>query len=120
MQLTVLFFAAPIDRHARAVPYTEAAEECIGIVAGAASSRHLLQLHEISVTYDDILGFSCRDQSFDHILNKSARTLLTDAVETPLANIIFVCALLVGQVADFHRLDNAVHDHRRAESRSQF
>src|ERR1700692_2943633 len=107
-------FAAAVDWCARTVPHAESADKGIVVVAGPASFRQRLQVDYVSAADDHIVGFSRRDQSFDHILDEFPPALFADAVEAPVADVIFECALLVGQMAELHRLDNAVHDHRSA------
>src|SRR5450432_3087421 len=103
----------------RVVPHTEAADKGMGIVAGATSSRQLLQMNNVSATYYDVFGLQCSDQAFDYVFHELAPALLADAVEALVANVIFVGAFLVRQVTKFHRFDDAVHDHRRTKSGSQ-
>src|ERR1700738_2263635 len=97
------------------VPHTEAADEGMGIVAGPTSSWQLLHVYEVSTAYYDVLWLQCRDQTVDHVFHELAPAFLADALEAPVAHVIFVGAFLVGQVTEFHRFDNAVYDYRRTE-----
>ena len=53
--------AAAVDGGVRTGPHAKCADKGIGIVAGPASFRQLMQVHEISAADDDILGFGGRD-----------------------------------------------------------
>ncbi len=79
-------------------PKRKAADKGMGIVAGATSSRQLLQMNNVSATYYDVFGFQCGDQAFDYVFHEPAPALLADAVEALVANVIFVGAFLVRQV----------------------
>ena len=94
----------------RVVPHTEAADKGMGIVAGATSSRQLLQMNNVSATYYDVFGLQCSDQAFDYVF-MSLRQRFADAVEALVANVIFVGAFLV-------RASDQVPSVRRCRSRS--
>ena len=70
-----------MDRLGRVVPHAKAADEGVGIIAGATSSWQLVHVNDVATTYYDILGLKCRDQTFDHVFHELTPAFLAEAVE---------------------------------------
>ena len=94
----------------------EASEKSIGVVTDAAFRRQLLDEPCIAAAEDDIFRLQGGDEVRHDIRDVLPPFVLAQAVETPLADVVFKRGFFIRQVSEFHRLDDAVNDHRRAEA----
>src|SRR6185437_8871416 len=101
------------------LPHEESAPEGIGVVALPASRRQLLQQSDVASAEHNIVGLERGGQPVNHVKNVLAPLFLAEPLESPLADIVLVRGLLVGEMTELHRLHDPVHDQRRAKPGSQ-
>src|SRR3989442_2350724 len=100
-----------------AVPEAEAAEERVGVVAEPAAGREPPELRRIPATNDDVVRIERRPQALRHVEHALAPARLAMTLEPPDADVVLeAVALLVRQVGEFHRLEDAVDDERGPEA----
>src|SRR5262245_17652182 len=92
------------------VPQTKASEKGIGVVARSAARRQLLQLFNIASAQNHVVSFERRSEPGNHIAHCFAPLVFAKSLQATDADVFFVGALLVGQMAEFHRLDDAIDD----------
>src|SRR5579863_3277316 len=106
--------AMPAPRRA---PQLEAAEESVLVVAEPDVFRELLELAGIAAADHHIVRLERGHQPFDHLRHLVAPLLRSEALQSRGANIVLVRpAALEREVAELHRLEDAVDDHGRAEA----
>src|ERR1700757_670936 len=76
-------------------------------------------MFHVPATKHDVVWFERSGQTFDDIGDVFSPLLFAEPLQTAKANIVFVNGFPIGKMADFHRLQHFVDDHRRAEARSQ-
>src|SRR5437879_6920408 len=96
-------------------PQTKPSHEGVGVVAGPATAGQLLQLLDVSSPEHDIVGLEGRDQAGHHIRDVAPPLLLAPLLQATQPDVILVSALLVGQMAELHRLHDPVDEERGAE-----
>ena len=101
------------------LPQPKPSEERIGVVAGPATGRELFQFLHVASAQNDVVGFEGGDQAAHHVRDIAPPFLLALLLQSPNAHVILVGALLVRQMAQFHRLDDAIHNHGGTEAGSQ-
>src|SRR6185312_11886477 len=79
----------------------------------------LLQLPDVPSTQHDIVGLERCGQPGYHIRDVAPPLALSPLLEAALPDVLLVGALLVGQMPELHRLDDAVDDERGAEPRPE-
>src|SRR5690348_1476227 len=82
--------------------------------------REGLQLVDISSADDNVIRLKGRAKSFDHIGDVAPPFLFPEALQPANADKILVgLPFLVRKVAQFHRFEKSVHDHRGAQAGAQ-
>ena len=101
------------------LPQAKASERCVRIVPGPATRRQRVQLVNIAAPENDVLGLERRHQTTDHVLDialPSSEPVLLQCVQP---DVLLEGSRPVGQVAQLHRLHDAVDDQGRAQAGSQ-
>src|SRR5260370_17195340 len=93
------------------LPQPESSEKSIGVVAGAAVRRQLLQLLYVAPAKDHFLRFKCGDEIGYNVRDMASPAAYAHAVQPSLPDVVFIGVILVRQMAEFHRLDDATPDH---------
>ena len=82
--------------------------------------RQALQAHGVTATEHDVVHLQRELQMFDHVKNLAAPLPGAESPAAALADVILEgAAALVMHMPDFGRLDHAVNDEGRAQSRAQ-
>src|SRR5262249_1123260 len=97
-------------------PEAEAAEERVLVVPEPAVRRQLSEVGCVTAAEDDVLGQKCGGEVLDGLENRLLPVLVAMFLERVLADVVLERPLLVRKVAELHRRDDAVQDHRRAEA----
>src|SRR5229473_4230017 len=88
------------------LPQPESSEKSIGVVAGAAVRRQLLQLLYVAPAKDHFLGFKCGDEIGYNVRDMASPAAYAHAVQPSLPDVVFIGVIFVRQMAEFHRLDD--------------
>src|SRR6476659_4808090 len=112
---SVLIIADQFRRRGRlprrgVLPQAKPTHKGVRVVAGPRARGKLLQLLDVPSTQHDIVGLESCDQPGYHIRDIAPPLLLSSLLEAALPDVLLVGALLVGQVPELHRLDDAVGD----------
>src|SRR4029453_9387009 len=99
-----------------ASPQSIAADERIRIGAEPDALRERAQPLRVATTDDDIVGLQCGLESRYDVGDVSTPLLLAESFQSRLPDVLFIGpTLLVGQVCEFHRREDAVDDERGAQ-----
>ena len=101
------------------LPKPESSDKSVGVIASTAAQRQLLQLFHVAPAEDHVVGFQRCDEVGYNVRDMPLPPLYAPAVQASLPDKVFIGVLFVRQTAEFHRLDDAVHDHRRSQAGSQ-
>src|SRR5260370_19863723 len=101
------------------LPQPESSEKSIGVVAGEAVRRQLLQLLYVAPAKDHFLGFKCGDEIGYNVRDMASPAAYAHAVQPSLPDVVFIGVIFVRQMAEFHRLDDAIHDHPGPQTPAQ-
>src|SRR5439155_1003528 len=102
------------------VPQAEATDERVRVVHESSSGWQRLELRGVPAADHDLVRLERGAETRDHVQHVLAPVLLPVALEPSDADIVLeCCALLVRQVAELHRLEDAVDDERRSQTRPQ-
>src|SRR5260370_34103806 len=93
-------------------PKSKPSNKGVGVVDGAAVRRQLLQLLYVAPAKDHVLGFKRGDEIGYNVRDMASPTAYAHAVQPSLPDVVFIGVIFVRQMAEFHRLDDAIHDHR--------
>lgn len=100
-------------------PKAKAAYESVVVIARAAARRQLFQFVDVAATKDYVVGLESGDQTFYDIRDMAAPFVNAVFLESSKADVIFKSTFLVRQMSEFHRLDDAIDNHRGAETGSE-
>ena len=100
-------------------PEAESSDKGIGVIAGAAAWRQFLELFHVASAQNHVFGFERGRQIGDNLRDIALPLSLSGALQASLSDVFFIGVPFVRQVAEFHRLHNAVDDHRRAQTRPE-
>src|SRR5262245_25902528 len=101
------------------LPKPKPSQERIGVVARTAMPRQLFQFLHVPSPQDHIIGFEGSDQEGDHVRYIFAPLLFAVLIESANAHVVLIGALLIRQMAQLHRLNDAVQNHGGTQTRSQ-
>lgn len=99
-----------------ALPDAEAAGEGVAVCSPARARRECAQARRVAAAQYDVVGLEGRSQMRDRFCDQLFPALAAELDTAPFAEVVLECALLERQVAELHRLDDAVGDQRRSES----
>ncbi len=74
---------------------------------------------DVAAAENDVVGFKGGNQPFHDIRDELLPFLLAILFQTANPDIILECRFLVRQMAQFHRFEDAVHNHGRTEAGAQ-
>src|ERR1700732_1216885 len=113
-------FSSESPTYREVLPHSEAAAEGVQVVAQNCVGWELLQLLCVSAAEHDRLrlqGLAELGHNFGYVL---LPFLSPQSLQSAQPEVIFVgFAMLIGQMGEFHRLDNPIDDHRRSQTCSQ-
>src|SRR5439155_15380271 len=92
------------------LPNSESSNKCIGVVADTAACRQLFQFFHVASAEHHFVRFDRSDQALDHVSDVASPFFLPMLLEAANPDVVLEGGLLVRQVAQLHRLDNAIHD----------
>ena len=72
-------------------------------------------MFDISAPKNHVIGFEGSDQARNNISNIAPPFSLPMLLEAAYADIVLEDAILVREMAEFHGLDNAIHNQGRSE-----
>jgi hypothetical protein len=104
---------------ARSLPQSEASAERVRVFARPATGGQRLQPMHVPSPEDDIFGFEGSDETCDHVRDVTSPLPLSHSLQRSDPHVVLVGALPVREVAELHRLDDAIDDHGRPEAGSQ-
>src|SRR5262249_40180921 len=90
------------------LPEPKPSQERIGVVTRPATARQLFQFLHVTSPQDHIVGFEPGNQESYHVRYMLGPLLLAYPIQSANAHVILIGALLVRQMAQLHRLDDAV------------
>src|SRR5262245_9476889 len=90
------------------IPEPKPSQERIGVVARPAMGRQLFQFLHVTSPQDHVVGFEGGDQEGYYVRHILAPLLLAQPIQSANAHVILIGALLVRQMAQLHRLGDAV------------
>jgi len=100
-------------------PQTEPAEKGIVVVARPAAGWQNFKFMNIAASENYVIGFKGGNQSFHDIRDVLLPFDLPMLFQTANSDIILERRLFVRQVAQFHRFEDAFHNHGRTEAGAQ-
>src|SRR5262249_54251066 len=100
----------------RLLPQAETSGEGIYVVAGAAARRQRLELVNVAAPEDDVLWLERGDEASDDVLDVVAPLSEPMRLQPVQSDVLLERAVPVRQVAELHRLDNALDDHGGAQA----
>src|SRR6188472_595849 len=100
-------------------PEPEAAEERVLVRADPADGGELSDALGIPAAEHDVLRLERGDEPVDRLQHRLPPALLAKTVASPLADVVLERRLPEREVAELHRLELAVDDHRRPEPGSE-
>src|ERR1019366_7025815 len=93
-------------------PQAVAADEGISVCTQTSFRRQCLDFLYISASQHDVVGVQCGFEFLHDSSNVPAPFLFSHALKTSQSQVIFVCfSLLVREMCQFHRFDDAIHNH---------
>src|ERR1700691_1086235 len=102
------------------IPKFETALEGVRVVSQPRLPRQASKLRGIAASQHDVIGLQCLDEMHDDVGNLPPPLFLSEAFEAGDPHTILKrLALAVRQMPKLRRLQDAVDDHRRAQTRSQ-
>src|SRR5690242_11890416 len=103
----------------RSLPKPLSAEERVRVVAGAAARWQCFELVDVTAAKDDVLRLERGDQTREDVLDVAPPWLESVRLQPVQSDVLLECSVPVRQVTELHRLDDAVDDHRRAQSSAE-
>jgi len=100
-------------------PQSKSSAESIGIISGSAVWRQLFQFFDIASSQNYIIGFKSGDQARHYIRHVTPPLFLASFFECLTPHVVLVRALFVREMAQFHWLQNAIHNQSRTEACAQ-
>src|SRR5215831_12163831 len=104
---------------ARALPQSEPALECVGVVALAAAGWEHLQLLHVAAAEHHLGRLERGGEPLDDVEHRAPPLLLPEPLEAAAADVILKGPLAVREMPQFERFDDAVDDERRAEASAE-
>src|SRR5580700_8693579 len=101
------------------IPEAESSEEGVGVVALSATWREFFQFLGVTAPNNHVVGVEGVDQSGHSECHVVAPFLLSQSLQAAEADVVFECPLLVRQVAQFHRYDDALNNERGTKAGPQ-
>src|SRR5262249_48101221 len=92
-------------------PQSKPAAEGVGIVARTSVRRKRRELPHVAASDHRFVGLERGDEPCHNVGDVPPPLLLAVPFQSGVPHIVLIGALLVGQVTEFHGLDNAVDDH---------
>lgn len=101
------------------LPKLKSAPKRVGVVAQPAARRQRFQFADVSPSENDVVGQQRGSQAGHDIGYVAAPLLQAMFRQSTLTHIVLKCALLVGQMSEFHGLDDSIHNKCRSQPGSQ-
>src|ERR1700751_3974828 len=94
------------------IPEAVSSEEGVGVVALLATWREFFKFLGVTTPNNHIVGVEGVDQTGHSEGHVVPPFLLSQSLQAAEADVVFECPLLVRQVAQFHRYDDALNNER--------
>jgi hypothetical protein len=91
-------------------PQSKSSAESVGVVSGSAVWRQLFQFFDVASPQNYIIGFKSGDQARHYIRHIAPPLFLASFFECLTPHVVLVRALFVREMAQFHWLQNAIHN----------
>lgn len=101
------------------LPKPESSEKSVGVIAGAAARRKLLQLPDVPSAEHYVVWFQRSNKMGYQIRDMPPPPAFAQSVQASLPHVAFESVFFVRQMTEFHRHDDAVHNHRRSQTRAE-
>src|SRR6185436_19601575 len=101
------------------LPQSESSQECVRVRPRPCPVRKLAQFLCVAAAEDDVLRLQRVLETGDDFGHGLRPFLLAEAIEAALADVVLERLLAIRKVSDLHGLDDAVDDHRGAETRAE-
>src|SRR6266436_4891408 len=98
------------------LPEAKTSEEGIYVITRTAAWRQFLQLVDVAPAQNNVFGFKSGNQTLDGVSHVTPPFFLSKLLQPPNANVVLEGSFFVRQVSQLHRLNDAVHDHRRPKT----
>src|SRR5580704_7041582 len=100
-------------------PKPKPSDKGVGIIARPATRRQSLELFYVTAAQNHVFRLKSGDQMGYDVGRIALPFVFSKSLQPSLANVILIGVPLVRQMAEFHRLDDAVHNHRGSQTRAQ-
>src|SRR5262245_9503761 len=100
----------------RSLPEAKASEKGVCVVAGAAAWRQRIELVDVAAAEDDVLRLERGDEASDDVLDVTPPLRQPMSFQSVQSDVRLERFVPVRQVAQLHRLHDAVDDHGGAET----
>src|SRR4030095_3041107 len=97
----------------------KAPDERVGVVAGPTPRWQCLQLVDVAAPEDDLLGLERGDQPRYDVLDVTSPLREAVRLQAAQSHVVLERSISVRQMAQLHRLHDALDDEGRAEACSQ-
>ena len=101
------------------LPEFESSCKRIGVVSYPATRGDLLQLLNIAPAQNYVVRFKSGDQTSHHVFDIAPPLFLAAFFQSSESDVGLVRSLLVRQMTEFHRLDDAIYNKGRTEPGAQ-
>jgi len=101
------------------LPEFESSHKSIGVVSHSATRRDFFQLLNIASAQNHVVRFKSGDHPSHYLFHMASPLFLAVFFQSGESYVSFVRSLFVRQVAELHRLYDAIYDKGRTESSAQ-
>ena len=103
----------------RLFPQAKSTKKCVSIISCAATCGQFFKLPDVTSAEHHVVGFEGRNQALHGISDIIPPFFLAMLLQSANSNVVLKGALLVRQVSQLHRLDDAIHNHRGPKASPQ-
>src|SRR5262245_31702520 len=100
----------------RIFPKSKSSSKGVCVVACPAKSREPFQFVNVSATEHDLVRLERSDEALYDIFNEAPPFPSAKSFQSTKTDIVLESGLLVRQVSQFHRFDDAIHDQSGSQS----
>jgi hypothetical protein len=100
-------------------PEAKTSKEGVAIITASATGREPLQFFGVASSNDDVIGMESINQTAYAMLHIRLPFFLPHALEPSKTEVVFICSLLIREVADFQGYDDPLVHKCRAETRTR-
>src|ERR1700693_413255 len=101
------------------LPKPKPSDKGVGIIARSATRGQSLELFYVTAAQNRVFRLKSGDQMGYDVGGMALPFVFPESLQPPLPHVVFIGVPLVRQMAEFHRLDDTVHNHRGSQTRAK-